>query len=43
VAFDGGQGHGCLVYDLREAGPREAVLPLLTPQEVLMGEGDSCL
>ncbi|KAK3118464.1 hypothetical protein QOZ80_9BG0699480 [Eleusine coracana subsp. coracana] len=35
VAFVGDQGQGCLVYDLREAGPEQVELPLLTSQEVL--------
>ncbi|GJN06922.1 hypothetical protein PR202_ga24699 [Eleusine coracana subsp. coracana] len=37
VAFVGDQDQGCLVYDLREAGPEQADLPLLTSEEVLMG------
>ncbi|KAF0895880.1 hypothetical protein E2562_016603 [Oryza meyeriana var. granulata] len=37
VAFVGAQVQGCLVYDLREAGPAQSELPKLMSQEVLLG------
>ncbi|CAD6254629.1 unnamed protein product [Miscanthus lutarioriparius] len=37
VSFVGAQSQGCLVYDLREAGPGEDELPLPTSREVLTG------
>ncbi|KAL6640840.1 hypothetical protein ACP70R_021963 [Stipagrostis hirtigluma subsp. patula] len=37
VGFVGDRGQGCLVYDLREAGPGQSELPSLTSQELLMG------
>uniref|UniRef100_A0A0D3HIJ7 NB-ARC domain-containing protein n=1 Tax=Oryza barthii TaxID=65489 RepID=A0A0D3HIJ7_9ORYZ len=37
MAFLGAQVHGCLVYDLRVAGPAQSQLPKLTSREVLLG------
>ncbi|CAD6258078.1 unnamed protein product [Miscanthus lutarioriparius] len=37
VSFVGAQSQGCLVYDLREAGPGQEELPLPTSREVLTG------
>uniref|UniRef100_J3N697 Uncharacterized protein n=1 Tax=Oryza brachyantha TaxID=4533 RepID=J3N697_ORYBR len=37
IAFVGNQVQGCLVYDLRTAGPGQTELPKLTSQDMILG------